>query len=57
LTCNELQHLFAALLAQPLATSATGCAGQGGDADIKPAPGPATIDDKLPTSCEPLEHG
>jgi hypothetical protein len=57
LTCNELQHLFAALLPSPSATSATGCAGQGGDADIKPAPAPATTDDKLLRSCEHHEHG
>jgi hypothetical protein len=48
-TCNELQHRFAALLAQPSATSATGCAGQGGDADIKPTPLPARTDAKLPS--------
>jgi DDE superfamily endonuclease len=57
LTCNELQHLFAALLAQPSATSATGRVGQSGGADIKPAPAAATTDDKLPTSCEHHEHG
>jgi hypothetical protein len=28
--------------------SATGCAGRSGDADIKPAPAPATTNDKPP---------
>jgi SRSO17 transposase len=48
LTCNELQHLFAALVAVPLADPDTDCAGRCGGADTKPAPAPATTDDKPP---------
>jgi hypothetical protein len=50
LTCNELQHLFAALVTVPPEISAIGCAGRSGDADIKPAPAPATTYDKRPRS-------
>jgi hypothetical protein len=46
LTCNEVQRLFAALVARP-GIGCTGCAG-GGDVGIKPAPAPATTDDKPP---------
>jgi hypothetical protein len=44
LTCNEIQHLFAALVAAAPhhPTAATGCAGRGGDAGTRPAPAPAT---------------
>jgi hypothetical protein len=35
-TCNEVQHLFAALLAQPPGAPTSGCAGRCGDDDIKP---------------------
>jgi hypothetical protein len=42
LTCNEIQHLFATLVAAPSPTAPTGCAGRGGDADTRPAPAPAT---------------
>jgi len=51
-TCNEVQHLFAALLAGPQVTSPTCCAGRCGDADIKPAPAPATTNDKPPCNHE-----
>jgi SRSO17 transposase len=50
LTCNELQHLFAALLARPAADLPTGCAGRCGDADNRPAPAPAT------TTGKPTDH-
>ena len=49
LDVNEVQHLFAALLPVPPMSSATDCAGRSGDADIKPAPAPATTDDKPAT--------
>jgi hypothetical protein len=42
LTGNEIQHLFAALVAAPITTAATGCAGRGGDAATRPAPASAT---------------
>jgi hypothetical protein len=48
LTCNEVQHLFAALLARPPVISAIGCDGRWGGADIKSAPAPATTNDKPP---------
>jgi hypothetical protein len=48
LTCNEVQHLFAALVAVPVADPGTGCAGRCGDADRKPAPAPATTAGKPP---------
>jgi hypothetical protein len=50
LTCNEIQHLFAALVAVPWLITATGCAGRGG-AISKRALGPATTADK-PTDRE-----
>jgi hypothetical protein len=37
LTCNEIQHLFATLVAAPITHSAHRCAGRGGDADTRPA--------------------
>jgi len=52
LTCNEIQHLFAALAAGLLAITRTGCAGRGGDASSKPALGPATTDGKPPSNHE-----
>ena len=52
LTCNEIQHLFAALVIRPSPIPPTGCAGRSGDADIKPAPAPATTDDKPPGNHE-----
>ena len=36
LTCNEIQHLFADLVAVPWLIEATGCTGHGGDAASKP---------------------
>jgi SRSO17 transposase len=48
LTCNEVQHLFATLLARPTGDPAIDCVGGSGDADIKPAPAPATTNDKPP---------
>jgi hypothetical protein len=50
LTGNELQHLFAALLARPLLLPPTGWAGRCGDADTRPAPAPAT------TAGTPTDH-
>ena len=50
LTCNEIQHLFAALARQLPATVGTGCAGRAGDAASKPALVPATTDGKPPGS-------
>jgi hypothetical protein len=47
-TCNEVQHLFAALLAWPLVIATSGCAGLCGDVDIRPAPAPATTADRQP---------
>jgi hypothetical protein len=44
LTCNEIQHLSAALVAVPAADAATGCAGRGGDAGTRPALVPATTE-------------
>jgi hypothetical protein len=35
MTCNELQHLFAARSCSPLVIAPTGCAGRCGDADVK----------------------
>jgi hypothetical protein len=55
LTCNEVQHLLATLLARPPATMAIGCAGRCGDADLKPAPAPVTTNDK-PTDHEDHDH-
>jgi len=52
LTCNEIQHLFAALVAAPVADKVTGCAGRGGGADSRPAPVPATTAGKPPSSHE-----
>jgi hypothetical protein len=37
LTCNELQHLFAAFVAAPVADTGHRCAGRGGDDDTRPA--------------------
>jgi hypothetical protein len=51
LTCNEIQHLFAALVAAPPLTPATGCAGRGGDDDTRPALVPVTTAGK-PTDRE-----
>ena len=45
LTCNEIQRLFAAWSPDRPAISATGCAGQHGDADIRYAPVAATTDE------------
>ena len=39
LTCNEIQHLFAVLVAVPVADQGHRCAGRGGDAATKPALG------------------
>jgi hypothetical protein len=51
LICNEVQHLFAALLARPSpVTSATGCAGLCGDAGNRPALRPVT------TAGKPTDH-
>jgi hypothetical protein len=50
LTCNEVQHLFAALVAVPSLTPDPGCAGRCGDDDSKPAPGAAT------TGNSPADH-
>ncbi len=50
LTCNEIQHLFAALVAVPIADPGIGCAGRSGDAGSKPAPAPAT------TAGKPTDH-
>ena len=49
LTCNEVQHLFAALLAGRSAISATGCAGRRGDANIRHAPGALPTASRLAT--------
>jgi hypothetical protein len=46
LTCNEVQHLFAALVAVPVADTGHRRAGRSVDADIKPAPAPATTNDR-----------
>jgi hypothetical protein len=54
LTCNEIRHLFAALVAAPVADTGHACAGRGGDAASKPAPVPATTAAK-PTDRE--DHG
>jgi hypothetical protein len=50
LTCNEVQHLLATLLARPAGDLGIGCTGRSGDADIKPAPAPAT------TNAKPTNH-
>jgi hypothetical protein len=42
LTCNELQHLFAACWPGRSVIATTGCAGRCGDDDIKHAPEAAT---------------
>jgi hypothetical protein len=47
LTCSEVQHLFAALLARPVGDLGPGCAGRCG-ADSRHAPAAATTDDKPP---------
>jgi hypothetical protein len=52
MTCNEIQHLFAALVIQPSPMPPTGCAGRCGDADTKHAPVPATTDDRPPGNHE-----
>jgi hypothetical protein len=56
LTCNEAQHLFAALVTRPAGDLGDGSAGRCGDADIKPAPTPATTNDKPPDQ-EAHDHG
>jgi hypothetical protein len=57
LTCNQVQHLFAALVAWPAGDVGPGCAGQHGDADIRPAPVPATTSDRPPgTGSVRVEH-
>jgi hypothetical protein len=52
LACNEIQHLFAALVAIPVADRATGCAGRGGDVSARPALVPGTTADKPPSNHE-----
>jgi hypothetical protein len=52
LTCNEIQHLFAALIAQPVIDLGTGCAGRTGGVDIKLAPAAATTGGKPPGNHE-----
>jgi hypothetical protein len=52
LTCNEVQHLFAALLTRPADDLAIGCAGRPGDADISNVPAPATTNNKKPGTLE-----
>ena len=49
---NEIQHLFAAVVARPVEDLSTGCAGQHGNADIKPAPAPGSPDDRQPGTYE-----
>jgi hypothetical protein len=50
LTCNEIQHLFAASSPPLSLPPTTGCAGRGGDAGTRPAPVPAT------TAGKPTDH-
>jgi hypothetical protein len=57
LTCNEVQHLFAVQVARPVGITATGCAGRSGDADIKPAPVPATTDHSLLATVKTTIYG
>jgi hypothetical protein len=52
LTCNEASTCFGALVAGPPLISATVCAGRCGDADSRPAPAPATTDDRPPGNHE-----
>jgi hypothetical protein len=60
LTCNEIQHLFAALVLRPIDDWRHGCAGRGGAAGIKPAPAEPTTSGKPPSNHEhhevPLEY-
>jgi len=42
LACNEIQHLFATLVAAPITHSAHRLRWSWGDADTRPAPAPAT---------------
>jgi hypothetical protein len=42
LTCNEVQHLLAALHTHPAAEFGHRCAGRSGDPDIRPALAPVT---------------
>jgi len=56
LTCNEVQHLLATLLARPAEDLGHRLAGRSGDADIRPALAPATTNDK-PTDHEAHDHG
>jgi hypothetical protein len=55
LSCNEITHLFAALVIGPSVMCRTGCVGHRGDDDIRPAPGPAITDGKPPGSREHYE--
>jgi hypothetical protein len=52
LTCNEVHTCSRLWSPGQSAITRTGCAGRGGDADIKPAPVPATTDDKPPGNHE-----
>jgi nitroreductase len=51
-TCNEVGHLFAALLAQPAGDRDHRLRCRPGDADIKPAPAPAITDGRPPGNHE-----
>jgi hypothetical protein len=52
LTCNESSTCSPPWPAGLPATTRTGCAGRGGDADTKPALAPATTDGKPPSDHE-----
>jgi hypothetical protein len=54
-TCNEIQHLFAALVARPAGDLGHRLRWSACDADIRPAPGPATTAGKPPSSHEDHE--
>jgi hypothetical protein len=51
LSCTRSTHLFAILVIQP-STNGTGCAGRGGDDDIRSAHAAPTISDRPPASSE-----
>jgi hypothetical protein len=51
-TCNEIQHLFAAVVAMPTGDVGNRLRWSDGDDDISHAPAPATTDDKPPSNHE-----
>jgi hypothetical protein len=52
LTCNEIQHLFAALVTRPAGDLGHGCAGQHGGADVRLGLVPAITAGKPPDNPE-----